>query len=452
MNLYGNLLNRSFVIKKQMLYFFVPLAISNALITVTHSLYLAGIARLSQPELYLAAFAVAKSMYQTLQFPTATSRQCITGLSHDGRSFLTARNFYLLMLGFVSLIFAIIAFTPVSYYLFTVVMGNPPQVAHQAALTLRFFVILPAIFCVRDIYGSLAIRLRQTRILFVGTLSRVVLSCLIILVITKIQVSWDSIIPGMIFLLTGITEAAAVYLGTKKRLTGYIVRLNAMPIAGKDRTTLTNKGVAHYAIPVFAMALIQSLVGTFINSGLARTISPELAIATFAVAWTIVMSINTASGMFHQVILNFMEDDYSNRQQIIVFSVHIAVVLALLMFLIGFTPLGYWLMNTLIGTSPVLSQMGVAVIRTCVVLPVLSVIRQYYWGIAMKTYHTVWLTIGSAVQLSAMVLIIILLTLLRAFPSNPAIIGSVAVTGSMFFECLYLYAQKRKITAGKTQH
>ena len=436
-------LSRYSITTRQLLAFFVPLAVSTALITASHSLYNAGIARLSKPELYLAAFAVAKSLYQMVQFPTATSRQCIAGLSTDSQSFLAARKFYTIILGLVVLILAVIAFTPISNYIFTVIMGNTQQVARQATISLRCFFILPIIFVVRDSYGAVTIRLRQTYILSIGTIARVVLAIIIVLIIPRIHVTWDYLVPGFFFLLTGITEAATVFIGTKVRLKEYHIRLDQLPTPGKSTAQLGYREVMAYALPVFVMAFIQSLSGSFINSGLARTVSPEIAIATFAVAWTVVLSINTASRMFHQIILNFMEDDYSNRAKIRNFGIYVSLILAGLITVLGFTPVGFWLMNTAIGTSAQLSYMGVSVIRICVVLPFMSVLRQYYWGIAMKEHKTFWLTIGSAVQVITMVLMIIVLTMLRTFPENPAIVGAVAVIGGTGFECVYLWIQRR---------
>ena len=178
----------------------------------------------------------------------------------------------------------------------------------------------------------------------------------------------------------------------------------------------------------------ESWAATFINGGLARTVSPELAISVFAVAWTLVQFIDSASSMFHQIILNFMEDDYSNRANIRKFGVYVAAVLTALIAVLGYTPVGFWLMNTAIGTSVQLSQMGVTVIRICIVVPVMGVIRQYYWGIAMKERKTVWLTIGSGTQSVAMIFIIVLLTVTGAFPTNPALVGA----GLLLLEAQYL--------------
>ena len=341
------------------------------------------------------------------------------------------------------MILAIIAFTPISTYIFTTVMGNTPQVAHQATISLRCFFILPMFFLIRDSYGAVAIRLRQTSILFIGTLSRVALSILIVLIITCIHVTWDYLIPGLFFLLTGMIEAVTVLIGTKLRLKGHLKRLDQLPPMQKSRKKLNYRGAATFALPVFMMALIQGSSGTVINSGLARTTSPELAIAAFAVAWTLVLSVETASRMFHQIITNFMEDDYSSRAQIKKFGIYVAMGLTALVAILGFTPLGFWLMNTAIGASAQLSQMGVAVIRICVALPITGVIRQYYWGIAMKEHKTIWLTIGSVIQVVSMTLIIILLTIIEAFPENPAVIGAIGIIGSTALECIYLWTQKR---------
>lgn len=436
--------NQRFITTTQLVVFFLPLAVSSALITASHSLYNAGIARLSQPEMYLAAFAVAKSLYQMIQFPTITSRQCIAGLSMDSHSFLTTRRFFTIIIGLVVLILGVIAFTPISTYIFTTIMGNSPLVTRQATISLRCFFVLPMIFVIRDSYGAVAIRLRQTYILSIGTISRVALAIIIILIITRINVAWDYLIPGVFFLLTGMIETATVFIGTKLGLKGYLKRLDQLPSTSKSQKKLTYIGVSTFALPVLMMAFIQSLTGTFINSGLARTMSPEQAIAAFAVAWTLVLSIDTSSRMFHQVILSFMKDDYSNRAKIRNFGIYVAIVLATLLAVMGFTPLGFWLMNSAIGTSEQLSQMGVTVIRICVALPVMGVFRQYYWGVAMKEHKTFWLTIGSAIQAVTMIFIMILLTMVGTFSSNPAVIGAIAIIGGTVFECIYLWAQRNK--------
>ena len=436
--------NQNIVITRQLLVFFIPLAVSSALITASHSLYNAGIARLSQPELYLAAFAVAKSLYQMIQFPTATSRQCIAGLTENRHSFLLARKFYTLILGLVVIILALIAFTPLSTFIFTTLMGTTWQVARQATISLRCFFVLPIIFVIRDSYGAAAIRLRQTYILSIGTIARVVLAIIIVLIIPHIDVSWDYLIPGLFFLLTGIIEAATVYIATKIQLKGYLKRLDQMNSIGTGTAQLNSIRVAAYALPIFVMAFIQSLGGTFINGGLARTVSPELSIAAFAVAWTLVQFIDSASGLFHQIVLNFMEDDYSNRANIREFGVYVAAVLTALIAILGFTRAGFWLMNTAIGTNIQLSQMGVTVIRICVVVPIMGVIRQYYWGIAMKEHKTVWLTISSATQSVAMISIIVFLIIIGAFPANPALVGAAAIIGGTIVECVCLWILRRR--------
>ena len=147
--------------------------------------------------------------------------------------------------------------------------------------------------------------------------------------------------------------------------------------------------------------------------------------------------------MFHQVIFNFMQDDYSNRAKIRNFGIYVAVALTVLIVILGFTPLGFWLMNTAIGASAQLSQMGVVVIRICVVLPVMNVFRQYYWGIAMKEHKTFWLTIGKVIQVVTMIAIIIILTMLGDLIPNPAAVGAIAIAGSTVFECIYLVTQRR---------
>lgn len=68
---------------KPMLAFFTPLALTATLVTITHTLFNAGLGRLDEPEIYISAFAVAKSLMHLFESPISMLRQTYSTLVVD---------------------------------------------------------------------------------------------------------------------------------------------------------------------------------------------------------------------------------------------------------------------------------------------------------------------------------------------------------------------------------
>ena len=175
-----------------------------------------------------------------------------------------------------------------------------------------------------------------------------------------------------------------------------------------------------------------------INGGLARTVDPNLALTVFAVSWGLGMIFLSPFNIFHQVSLNFINRNNSiNTKSVIRFSFLTAAISSSLLIIISFSNLGYYILNSIIGTTPEISLMSIDVLKLMSILPFWMVAREYYWGILMQRRNTRYILQAKAISLIAIVSVIALMVLFR--PVNPAIIGVVALIGSEFAESLFLF-------------
>ena len=148
---------------------------------------------------------------------------------------------------------------------------------------------------------------------------------------------------------------------------------------------LTYPNILLFFLPLFATTIISNVLMPIINSGLARTDQPELAISSFSVAWGLGMIVLSPFMMFHQVSLNFIEDPNGGEGRgVRKFALLLAVMTSLILAIIGFTDIGYYILTRWIRATTEISILSTDVLRLMFVLPFLMVAREYYWGILMK--------------------------------------------------------------------
>ena len=153
--------------------FYAPLAASFFLTIVTHSLFNAGLARLPSPELYIAAFAVARSVMHVFESPMIMFSQTASALIEDRVSYVRVRNFCLLVLGISVSLLAFLAFTGVGRWVFVNIMGISGDTLEAAVAVLRVFVLFPCFSGLKFFLQGSVIRLRRTGWVTIVTVIRI---------------------------------------------------------------------------------------------------------------------------------------------------------------------------------------------------------------------------------------------------------------------------------------
>ena len=431
---------------REQLLFFLPLAITSFLIIISHSLFNAGLARLPDPEVMIAAFAVAKSLMHIFQSPVTMIRQTVTALIDRRGNLRITTKFLLLVSASVILLLGITAFSGLSRLIFGSVMGLAGKTLDQAVLMLHILFLFPIMVAIRDYFVGFSLKFRIAPLITIASIIRIIYVLIFIIFIDQMSALPPAYLASLMFIGGVAIEAAIMVLGNILLVGSFNKKLDQLQKeqSKKPRSArLTYTTIIYFYLPLIVTRLIQTTIMPIINSGLARTSEPDLSISVFAVAWSLGMIILSPFIMFHQVPLNFIDEDgRSNQRSVQKFALLLALTSAVVLFLIAFTDLGYLILTKLIGTSHQVSILAADVLKLMCLLPFLMAAREYYWGMLMKRRQTIHIWKGKAINLFTILVSVAILIFLA--PANAAIIGAIAFICSESAEFIFLYFRSRR--------
>ena len=418
---------------RQIASFFVPLALTSLIMSLSHTIVNAGVARTPQPEVALAAYALARSIVRIIENPMFMVRQTVVSLTKDYNSFLRVKRFMYVLAGGVTVILAIMGFTPLGYYVFHNLIGASAPVAKQSHMALMVLFLLPITTVSRNIYHGVAILSRQT------------------ILVPKTSALRLAFMSVTIFLLAYLTElpgalsASIAFVGAFC-LEAFVMRWKALPMLGDSRYLpreregykLTDGGIARFFLPLIITTFLATAFGPMINIGLARSIEPEKALAAYAVGLTVSQLFKAPLNMLHQTTLAFVkvgvpETFRVTRRFIIFFAIAASTLLAL----VSFSPAGTWVLESAMGLSVDVAQMAKSVLQIMSLMPLALGWREYLWGILMQQRKTQLIGTGKAINLA--VLFLVLVGLMVYSPINPAAAGAWAMVVGELAECVYMH-------------
>ena len=424
---------------KTQLKFFIPLALTSALISVTHSLFNAGLARIDSPEIYIAAFQVAKGLLQVIQNPISMIRQTVSALVYDEESYYKVRRYVLGLVGIVVLFMIGFIYLGGARWTFKEIMGVNENLIDESVKIFKILLIIPIAISLRNFNQGIAIKLNKTKLFTFATIVRVLMVCIMIIFIDYLKFIPGGILAGLFFAIATLSEGISMFIGVKMSTKNLIrdIKDNSN-IVKKQFEEISYKTVTMFIGPLIISAFIRSLARPIIDSGLARTITPELAISSYAVAWSLGIIIVSPVMMFHQVSLNFGDEKDSQNLKIVKkLTIYIGGILSLFVGIISFSNLGYVVLRHLIGVNVEISNLAIDVLRIMTVLPIVMIIRQYYWGLLMSKKMTKYISYGKFVNIITLFLSVTIVSLLN--PKNPAIIGVIGMIFSELSEGCFLH-------------
>jgi len=432
---------------KEQLFFFLPLGATQAMIALTHSLFNAALARFPNPEVLIAAFAVTKSILQMIQNPVSMVKQTVTSLTTDRESYYKVRRFVTYMAFTIVGFFILFNFSGIARWIMSSLIGIRGQVLEEAVVMLRILVVFPLFVSIRDFHQGVAIKLRMTPVVTIGTFMRVLFVGVMVLL-----ADYFSFLPGAyyapgIFAIALFIEAATVTMIMHRQVRDIPLAIERQSEKAGDfdegRKDMNNRIIFMFFIPLLVTAFLRTFARPVINAGLARTLTPEISIAAFAVGWSIGVLAIAPLMMFHQVPINYLkEKDHPEKYRSVKrFAALVGGSLSAIVAILGFTPIGLFVLHNIVGTSMTVSLLASDVLKIMAALPIFFVIRQYLWGLFMKRQSTLHVSIGKIVNVIVLGLTVVLGTLLG--PRNPAIIGASAMVVAEMVECVYLFAAKR---------
>jgi hypothetical protein len=159
--------------QREIALFFLPMLLNVQLMSVSHSIINAFLARSAEQIVALAAFSVAMVIHIFLASPSYQNHSVAIAMVRGRKSYRGTVIFVLVVASYVSLMLCLIAFTPIGDYLLQAFLGLDAAVTREAKRALAILAFLPFITGFRGFFQGLLMQQRRTALLSSATLIRV---------------------------------------------------------------------------------------------------------------------------------------------------------------------------------------------------------------------------------------------------------------------------------------
>lgn len=213
-------------------------------------------------------------------------------------------------------------------------------------------------------------------------------------------------------------------------------------ITDTERPALSMRQLLIFFAPLGISSLLITVSHLIINSTLARSSDPELIIASYAIALTLLGLIERPAILLRHTCSALVRDHISfralSRVTLIVLSSLMVIGLSL-----SYTPLGEWTFLYLFGAEPSMVDEIIDVFRILMFVTLFSGIRCIYHGIIISNFHTKWMTIGVVVRLITMSLLSYYFIKSGSIDSGQ--VGAIIFLSGMVIECLVSFLEGRQL-------
>ena len=352
--------------QRYILSFWLPLAASWALMALEGPFVQAAIARLPDPETSLAAFGIVTSVSITIEAPIIMLLATSTALCRDRAAYRVLRRFMIGLNLLLTVVAAVVAFTPAYDWIIPGAMGVPGPIAAAARPVMRIMTLWSAAIGWRRFYQGILIRFGQTRRVSYGTLMRLLSSGG-----TAAALAWWGKLPGVwvgsCALMAGVL-CEAVFVTWLVRPT-LQQRLSAgAPLTSPPDSALTMRRVLGFHTPLAATSLLTLLSQPLISAGLSRAPFPEQSLA----AWPVVSSLvffPRSFGLAVQEVVIALTDGPETLGPLRRFSFCVAIGAVLVLALVAFTPLADVYLSEVAAVSRELAGFVVPGLQAALLLP-----------------------------------------------------------------------------------
>jgi Na+-driven multidrug efflux pump len=325
---------------KTILLFFVPLGLSAILVTLSHLIINGTLTRGDNAEVIIASYVVAMSLFSIIERLGVLLRNACSALVRDKVSFKAMYMVAIYVVSVLMTISAIIAYTPIGWWIFSDVFGVEPTMIEQIVDVYQILIIVTLFSAIRCLFQGVIILNRQTKWLTIGMVIRLIGMYLLSLIF--IQTGYINAKTGAYIFLAGMMIESLVSF-----LEGRLL-VKKMTVKDKTHHITTKRQIFRFYNPLILSSLIIVMVGPVINVFLGKTSEIELAIASYAIALTITQLFLSFFTYTHQIVLTF----YKEHPEVVKkFTWMIGFIPAGMLAIFCFTPIGALFIEHVLGAN-----------------------------------------------------------------------------------------------------
>lgn len=340
----------------------------------------AVVARLAHPEINLAAYGVVFALAMIVESPIIMLLAASTALSRDWDSYLKVRRFMMHAGALLTALHVVIAFTPLSYFVFVNLIGAPQEIIEPARLGLMIMTPWTWAIAYRRFNQGVLIRLGHSNAVGLGTVIR--LSANIVVLTVGYLVGT---IPGIVVATSAVSTGVmseALFVGLRVRPS-----LKRLQQIAPDGEPLTFRAFLHFYVPLAMTSLLMLLVQPIGSAAISRMPGALESLAVWPVVGGLLFLLRSVGIAYNEVVVALLGEPEA-VENLRRFARIVALCLTGVLLLIVATPLAVWWFGGLSGLPPSLTYLAQSSLWLALLLPALSVWQSWYQGTLVHIRRT----------------------------------------------------------------
>jgi len=171
--------------------------------------------------------------------------------------------------------------------------------------------------------------------------------------------------------------------------------------------TISQKGIARFFFPLLLNVQLMGVSHSIINAVLARQEAFVTALAGFSVAMVLHLFLASPSYQNHTVTIAMVRGRRSLRG-VVVFVLLVATYVSVMLGLVAFSPLGTFVLRTLLGVEPAVAREARGVLGLLVFLPFFTGFRGLAQGLVIQSRRTSLVSFATGIRIGALLLFLLL--------------------------------------------
>lgn len=387
--------------QRDIFWFWLPLFASWLLMTAEGPIISAFINRLPDEVVMLAAQGIVMTVSVTIQSPIINLLATSTALVKDRASFLIVRRFTFVMMGLLTAVTILIAYTPLFDIVIINWLGTPLEVANWVRPGMRIMTLWSAAIAWRRFLQGALIHFGQTNKVGWGTAVRLSMTTFVLVALTAFT-NLPGIIIGSAALISAVVAEALYATWATRPLFRGPLGADAPAANAKPLTMLA---LIKFHLPLAGTAVLILLVQPLVTFTLARLDNPTLSLAAWPVLFQITLLARAAALAFPETVIALLDREGSQKP-IRRFVINVALATSVLMVLFTFTPAARFYLLGVQDTTVEVGQLVLQTLPFLVVFPALTAVNFWLRGILIYHRVTTIVNVGMAVNIGITAIIL----------------------------------------------
>jgi len=424
---------------REIFFLWLPLALSGEMMSIAGPVVQAGISRLPEPTINLAAFGFVMSIAVLVEAPVIMLVTASVALVRNRESYVLLRRFVIHLSLLVTGVGFVLYFTPLYHFVFQRLMAIPPDVLQVARPALQVLLLWPMAIAVRRFFQGILIWQGKSMLVTIGTICRLAALALTVVVGVSIRSVSGALVGGLAMAISVMIEMFVAAWWARP-----LIREKVLPVSANPDSNFVKgyAGLFHFYWPLAGTDIMRIAARPIATTGIARMPNPMLSLAAWPVASGFVQLLASMTTSLQEVTLARLSDEKSKRR-LAIFALGTGVVLTSLLVLVSFTGVASLYFESLMAVPADVQALAIPATGILALMPLLFAGRNFLRGVM------IWRRQTGSVQLAMFVNLLTLFVFLALGAWFGGLVGVIvaawATVGAQFLETVSLSWLNRRL-------